>query len=445
MKRVWSLLLLLAIVLSPVLAGGQGEAGGEAEEVTSIRMWHTYTQPARVKGMKKMAEEFERETGIKVEIEVQTWGGVTQKWPMAFAAGTLPDILTCVPSDAMAMWAVGATAPVNRVIDELGGPESFIAYLDEWNDNGDYIAYPFYGMARILTYRKSFLKEIGLDSPPKTWSELLDAAVKLNNPPARYGFIPSLKTGSKEAAYILYALTYQLGGELWDEDLNPTLDTPEVIKAVKYMTELWSKAAPKDPFAYATDNETQIWTAGLTSFLFNGVPVKILSYNLNKEVFHDTSVALLPVPDGMSPEKTTNYTSPRLMVLVNSSDAKRKVAEDFMIFMNQHERKLKFMKTNAFMFPVLKTISEDSRFIDDDEVRSQMRDEIEMTFKGMSIGRTGGLEHGINPYSFLMESNSIELMFQKILSENIPVEQAVKEAQQSLFKKVQEQKALLGR
>ena len=443
-KKITIGALLLALIVLTLGANGQGEpeAGGPANE---IHMWHTYTQPARVEGIQKMADDFEAETGINVVIEVQTWGGVTQKWPMAYAAGTMPDIVTSVPSDAQAMWAVGAIAPVNNVVDALGGEDAFIAYLDEWKDGDDYISYPFYGMSRLLTYRQSDLDKLGLAGPPETWDELLDAAKKLNDPPSRYGFIPSLKTGSKEPYYILSALTYQLGGQLWDEDLNPTLDTPEALEAAKFMTELWSTAAPQDPFAYETDSQTQLWLSGLTSFLFNGVPVKILAYGMDRDVYDDTRVALLPRPNNLSEDQNTNYTSPRLMSLGNSSEAKKAAAESFMVFMNEHDRKLEFMKTNAFMFPVLRTIAEDPAFIEQDPVRAGMREDIELTFKGMSIGRTAGMDHGFNPYDFLMASNCIELMFQRILGEGVPVEQALEETQADLYRKVQEQKSLLGR
>ena len=129
-----------------------------------------------------------------------TWTGVTEKWPMAYAANTLPEILSCNPNDGMAMWSLGVLAPVNNVVEALGGKEAYISYLDDLNDNGQYFAYPYYGLSRLMNYRISWLNEIGMDVP-NTWSEFLKAAEALNKPPERYGFIQLLNKADNGLTY----------------------------------------------------------------------------------------------------------------------------------------------------------------------------------------------------------------------------------------------------
>lgn len=434
--------MLVALALAVMLIGISLVASAE-QLAKQITMWHTYTQPARVEAMQKMAEEFEKETGIKVNIKVMTWPGVTEKWPMAYAAGTLPDILTCVTTDAVAMWAVGASAPVNNVIDALGGPDEFIAYLDQWNDNGQYIAYPFYGLSRLLTYRKSWLEEIGM-APPDTWDEFLKAAVALTKPPKQYGFIQLLSKADYGLTTQFYPLVYNLGGKFWDEDLNPTLNTPEVIEAAKFMKQLYDGAHPAGAMNYNVSDTYRLWNSGLTAFSFEGIPVQVGAYEEAPEVFEDTGVTYIPRPSTTPPEKRTNYTAPRVMVLVNKPEPIRRAAEKFMIFINQHERKLEFLHTFPFMMPVQRALVEDPRFIADDPILSKMKDNVEMTFIGMKIGITGGMESGINPYGFLLERDTIEPMFQRIYLENVSIEKAVADTQARLARRVEEQKQLMG-
>lgn len=98
--------------------------------------------------------------------------------------------------------------------------------LSQLSDKGRIFAYPFYGMSRMMTYRKSWLNQKGIDVPD-TWEEFTKAAEILTEPPNQYGFVMKLNKFDNGLTYVLYALVYNLGGSFWDEDLNPTLDTPE--------------------------------------------------------------------------------------------------------------------------------------------------------------------------------------------------------------------------
>jgi multiple sugar transport system substrate-binding protein len=298
-------------------------------------------------------------------------------------------------------------------------------------------------MARMMTYRKSWLKELGMDVPD-TWEEFLKAAEALTQPPDRYGFVQLLNKSDYGQTILLYPLVYNLGGKFWDKDLNPTLDTPEVIEAVKFLKKLYDVAHPPEAMNYNVSDTYRIWVSGLSAFSFEGIPLQIYAYNEAPEVFEDTGIAYIPRPASTPPEQRTNYTSPRVMLLMKKSPEVQKAAEKFMIFINQHDRKLDFLHTNPFMMPVQKSIANDPRFISGSEMLVKMKENVDMTYEGMRLGITGGLESGINPYSFLLERNTIEPMFHKIYLDNVPVEQAVKEAQADLEKRVEEQKQLIG-
>jgi len=79
---------------------------------------------------------------------------------------------------------------------------------------------------------------------PDTWEEFTKAAEILTEPPNQYGFVMKLNKFDNGLTYVLYALVYNLGGSFWDEDLNPTLDTPEVIQALAFLIKIIHSGSP---------------------------------------------------------------------------------------------------------------------------------------------------------------------------------------------------------
>ena len=98
--------------------------------------------------------------------------------------------------------------------------------------DGKIYAIPFFQVAIALYYRKDFFLEAGLDpaSPPKTWDELYEYALKLRKKD-RFGFGLSTPPG-----YPWQNFVYQAGGEVVGPAENgrwkSLIGTPEAAKAV---------------------------------------------------------------------------------------------------------------------------------------------------------------------------------------------------------------------
>jgi len=427
-------------LVAMVSIGMSSLIGAEEKIANRIRIWHPFTQPGRIAAIRNTADRFEQQTGIKVDIEVQTWPGTTEKWPIALAAGTLPDMLCAVTSDLMALWAVGATAPMNRVIEALGGADQFIPKLITDKD-GNVLWYPYYGGARILLYRKSILAELGLNVP-QTWDELYEVAKAVTNPPKRYGFIQPLNVNDWGELAILYALVYNLGGEFWDENLNPKLDTPEHIRAVKFLEKMYYAAHPVGALDYRIHDLMDLWWSGTMVLVFETTALQAAAFEHAPEIAKDTGAALLPRP---APPRGphTNQAADRSFVIIKKSEPVIRAVEKFLIFANQPEEKIPFIHSMPFMLPTRRAVATDPRLWDD-PILQEMRQNQEISLKGYEIGITGGLEHGPNPFAFVMERGIVEPMFHRIYVDKIPIEEALKEAQKKVEEAVKEQKQLLG-
>jgi ABC-type glycerol-3-phosphate transport system substrate-binding protein len=143
---------------------------------------------------------------------------------------------------------------------------------------------------------------------------------------------------------------------------------------------------------YNISDAYRLWNSGLTAFSFEGIATQIGALPDYPEVFDDTGVAPLPMP-GTPNQKRVNEASPRIIVLVKKSPAVVKVAEDFLIFINQTDRKRAFLHTFGFMFPVEKKIAEDPTFITEDPTFARAKENVQMTLQGLKFGFIGGYEH----------------------------------------------------
>ena len=94
-----------------------------------------------------------------------------------------------------------------------------------------------------LLRQEGLVDEKGQPRPPKTWEELRDYASRLtryNRPGEKSSGISRLGFGPNYGNSWLYMYAWQAGGEFMNADLSHiTLDSPPVVRALTYMTEIY--------------------------------------------------------------------------------------------------------------------------------------------------------------------------------------------------------------
>lgn len=123
--------------------------------------------------------------------------------------------------------------------------------------------------AGMLYYRKDILQENGL-KPPETWSELVEYALKLQNPPELYGFVFQ---GMEYEGLIccFLELVWSAGGELIDETGEVRIDSPEALAALEWLCALVNqhKITPADVTKYQEDDARRVFQEGQALFMRN--------------------------------------------------------------------------------------------------------------------------------------------------------------------------------
>jgi multiple sugar transport system substrate-binding protein len=415
-----------------------GGFGHEAGAQQSIRFWHSYTQPERVEAIKATAADFEKSTGIHVEIEIVPWPRMYEKWATALAARTLPDVAVALPDNYMGMWLAGASLPLDDVVQAMGGDSVFLPGVLDKNVRyqGKTIAILHYLHSTILIYRKDLLDEKGLKAPD-TWEDLLKVCTALTDKPNRYGFqqfwSPQDVTG---ITWTLWPIMQSNQATFFDKDFNVTFNRPATVEAVKYIMQIQNQCS--SPSAIELQKNKDQW-----DLLGGGKTAMHLDTIFSLFIVDRDNPALGKKLAAWYPPKHKQIgwletpTSLALLKGKNPEGGKRWIR-----FLLEEKRYISFLHTiPGGQLPVTVAASKSQDFWSHPFIQAH-RKEVEIMLEGARDGHFTGMRWGINPYfTVVHNTNILANMFQRLVAEKIPVEQAVADAHRELEKAVAEMKA----
>ena len=184
--------LITAAAVSAALVGiagcgsGSSSAGGSGGSGTTLTYWAS-NQGASLQDDQKVLQpeldKFQKQTGIKVNLQVIGWPDLQNKILAATTSGNGPDVLNIGNTWAPSLQATGAFLPFGDAeFKAIGGKDKFVpASLATGGMAGkEPTSVPLYSLVYGLYYNKKMFADAGL-KPPTTWEELQDAAKKLTD------------------------------------------------------------------------------------------------------------------------------------------------------------------------------------------------------------------------------------------------------------------------
>jgi sorbitol/mannitol transport system substrate-binding protein len=149
----------------------------------------------------------------------------------------------------------GWLRPFENIPDSYDLDDVFKSLRDGLSYDGKLYALPFYGESSMTIYRKDLFDAKGLKMPEQpTWDEIAKFADELTDKSKGiYGIILRGKPGWGENMAFLTTLVNTFGGRWFDEQWNPTIDSPEWLKAITFYVNLMHKDGPPG----ATQNTVQ--------------------------------------------------------------------------------------------------------------------------------------------------------------------------------------------
>lgn len=171
MKRwgvIVSLVAACALLAAPVCA-----------KQKVVNFWY-YGAQSDIDSIAVIANDFEKETGIEIEITIAPAPGSWDKWIVAVAGGVGPDASL---ANAGVFTALGdAIQPLDEIIarSKVLQPKNF--WVANWQHNirnGKMMGLPFRANTQVIFYDKVAVANAGLADLPKTWEEFAAAATRL--------------------------------------------------------------------------------------------------------------------------------------------------------------------------------------------------------------------------------------------------------------------------
>ena len=285
--RVW-----VAVLGLLALAGCGREPASEP-----LRFW-AMGREAEV--VAELIPEFERESGIEVDIQQIPWTAAHEKLLTAFAADALPDVCqlgnTWIPEFA----ALDTLEPLQGRVDASTVIEQDDYFPGIWDTaviDGELVGVPWYVDTRLLYYRKDLLRQAGVERAPRTWAEWEQAmaAIKRQAGPGRYAILMPLNEFEQQLSFALQ----QDDPLLRDHDGRGNFQSPGFRRAVGFYANMFEQGwAPKM-------SETQI--SNVWDEFFNGFYAFYLSGPWNIREFRrrqppalegQWGTMPLPGPDG---------------------------------------------------------------------------------------------------------------------------------------------------
>jgi len=214
-----------------------------------VEFWMDEPEEPRVKVYEEVAARFMAEhPDIDVRIIPIEEAGQSQRIATAVAANRLPDIVRMGVEVVASFAADGlldqdaATAVIEKVgkDDFRAGPLAMVTDPS----TGKYSAVPYDGWLQAIWYRTDLFKKAGVDAPV-TWDAINAACDKL---PGKENVLYALGLGTNPGENYGHQLFEQvaISSNAWpfDKDGKVTMNTPEMVAALKFYTDLQRCAIP---------------------------------------------------------------------------------------------------------------------------------------------------------------------------------------------------------
>lgn len=403
----------------------------ESQEPVTITMWHSFTQGPRKDFVDKAAADFEAQTGIKVVMETYPWADFYTKWTAGVATGQVPDISTALPAQVAEMIDIDALVPLNDLIDEIGRDQFYEAPINEFTVDGNNYGIPIYSHAHVMWYRKDQLEAAGIDKVPETWDELYEAALAIHDPSSVYGMTFSCGKGDFLATMYLDLYVKSAGETLLTKDKKANLTSQAAIDGINYWVKVYNTVSPVDSINYKTTEHSTMYYQGKAAFDFNS-GFHISGVEANAPELMD-QIAAAPIPKVNADDPKYGAITSNIPVVVWKNSAHPEACKQFIQFLLEPERYVEFLHSVPVgMLPAMEGITTLDSY-QDNEIVQKFSHEVDVINEALAIGSAIGMEYGCYPEASIITNQSvIEEMFQDIILNGTPVEQAAKAAEDKL-------------
>lgn len=302
----------ITLLTAATACGGGSSSGGSNASPKTLTYWAS-NQGASIEIDKKtLAPElakFEKQTGIKVKLEVVPWSDLLNRILTATTSGQGPDVLNIGNTWSASLQATGALLPWDaKNFAKIGGKDRFVdsALGSTGAEGKDPAAVPLYSMAYALYYNKQMFADAGIANPPATWDELVADGKKLSKG-GKWG-IGAEGSNASENIHHAFVFAKQHGADFFTADGAADFTNDGAVAAVKQYVDLMAKdkiIAPGNA-EYAQNQSVSDFAKGKNAMLlWQSAAANLKSQGMSEDAY---GIAPVPVQSG-TPGTGTNVNS----------------------------------------------------------------------------------------------------------------------------------------
>ena len=332
---------LLTRTLAAIAIGGlAGAAAAQEVELTYLTHW----PPETVTQLQAAIDEYEAQApDVSIEVRAVPFGNLLSTLRSQATSASGPTIAGIYELWLPELVDAGIADPMPRLFDSdvrANWPEGLVGSVSA---NGTTYGYPNEVNLYALNYNRRLFEEAGIDAPPATWDELLDAAEKLTIRDGDlvvqqgFGLINSWPAG---VVHPWLSMVYSNGGALI-EDGQAQLASDAAQAVTELYHQLIFELGATDP-AMGTANASttgpylQNFTNGQTAMIIMANWWQSALRDSMGEAFEDVATAPIPVGPNGDASHPVSYAW-LTMVNGNASDAQREAAWSFLEWLNAPE------------------------------------------------------------------------------------------------------------
>ena len=225
------------------------EVPAESVEKTIVEFWTTDNEEERVDLYEEIAARFMADhPEIEIRIVPIDEASISQRIATSVAANRMPDIVRMGVERVASFAADGVLDEdaAEAVINKVGKDDFRAGPLTMVTDpaTGKYAAVPFDGWIQAIWYRSDIFEEAGLNAPI-SWDDINAACDKLpGTGNLLYALTLSTDPGQNYGQQVFEQVAISNNAWPFDEEGNVTMNTPEMVEALRFFTDLQRCAMP---------------------------------------------------------------------------------------------------------------------------------------------------------------------------------------------------------
>jgi multiple sugar transport system substrate-binding protein len=338
-----------AVGMYGILQGQQPPAVAQQREL-SLLTWNHFV-PASDVELKKQAERFARQQGVKVRVDTIAHPQIPAKLAAEIQTQAGHDIVQF--RDLEAALYQHAALTVSDLCDELakkhGGWWDFARQADVID--GEWKAVPWFYVSGCITYREDYFAEVG-EAAPDSYDDLLRAGRKLKKSGHPIGFAISQ---TSDANSTIYPILWCYGASIVAEDGKTiTINSPQTIEAVEYLKTLYFDCMEPEVLSWDDSSNNRFMLSGKGSWTRNAISIYEAARQKNPEQAKHINHTIPP----KGPVRRLGIT-PTLSLGIWKFAKNQELAKDFLRFHFEAEQANAFIEAGAgFNQPFLKAYDE---------------------------------------------------------------------------------------